>query len=171
MYLPLSSEKHATRGAWRRWGGMTFGPFYPRLMRGPVSHAESLSALLYQLEARPGHVAARAWLHGRPEEVECFVRQLAKDFRSKRLSEVAAASALDAYLEALHQGLALHFGECSPRCCQVSTSATAVGGESTDSATATARRASRHFARRVSPPPDEIHADELLAGLPTLLGR
>jgi hypothetical protein len=114
-------------------------------MRGSVNHAESLSALLSRLEAQPGHVAARAWLHGRSEEVECFVRQLTKDLGSRRLSERAAASALDAYLEALHQGLALHFDETCPPCCEIG--------------------------RRESHGSEEIHADELLAGLPTLVGR
>ncbi len=150
---------------------MTFEPFYPRAMRGAANHAESLCALLARLEPRPGDVAARAWLYGRRQEVECFVGQLDCDVRTRRLTEDAAASCLDTYLEALHRGLVAHFDEYSPSCCFAATRATVVTSGATDAMPADVHPPPGRFDRRDSTAFDEIQTDRLLAGLPTGSGR
>lgn len=111
---------------------MTFEPLYPHRLRCAVSHAESLCILLSRLGARRGDLTARAWLTGRRQEVACFVQQVGRDYRSKKLDETAATTAVDAYLAALHAGLRTHFGVRSPACCQASVAITIVASPFAD---------------------------------------
>jgi hypothetical protein len=95
-----------------------FGPFYPPRLQASVNHAERLARVLLEEEARTSdarHVAA--WLVGRAGELERFVEAIAAEWRSRRRAPEAAACALDAYLAALHEGLASRLGVTGPRCC------------------------------------------------------
>jgi len=96
---------------------MTPPPFDPRRLRSTLGHAESFGALLSCLEARHTDGPARTWLVGRRQEVACFVQQVLRDLRSKRVDETAALGAIERYLATLHVGLATHFGDRAPACC------------------------------------------------------
>ncbi len=101
-----------------------------------VTHAERLCAFLPALRPRRGDTVARAWLHGRTQEIEVFVRQLASDLRGRKVTVPSAALALTTYLDALHQGMIVHFGEHSPRCCRDESFATAVPPDAAGAITA-----------------------------------
>ncbi len=96
-----------------------FGPFYPPRLQRPVYHAERLAAFLAR-GAQHSHGLpewSRTWLHGRADEIERFVELVASDWRAEACSLEAAASALEGYLEFLHEGLAIHLGLSEPACC------------------------------------------------------
>jgi hypothetical protein len=94
----------------------------PRALRVPVRHAETLAAHLGSLAPPKERLAACAWLFGRAQEVECFVLDVTRDLRGRRMSEGSAVMAIDAYLNTLHRGLARHFGERFPSCCAAMSS-------------------------------------------------
>jgi hypothetical protein len=163
---------------------MTPRNFFPgRLMRA-VNHAESFCIFLARLDTRRGDASALAWLLGRRQEVACFVEQVGREYRWKKLDETAATACIDAYLAALHAGLATHFGERVPACCKPFLAITAVPPRPTDNTPTTvyerptrpqplARPAPRR--PRVREPSDsgtwvDVEADRLLAGLITRPG-
>jgi hypothetical protein len=96
-----------------------WGPFYgdAPLLQDAVNHAERLTQLLTVMRPRPRDDRGAAWLVGRSEEMETFVELIILRWRFEGLDEAAAAGEIDAYLDALHRGLAFHFGEMSLRCC------------------------------------------------------
>jgi hypothetical protein len=105
----------------------TFGPFYPQELQGVVSHAERLAELLAEEESRGGGSdLADAWLAGRAGEVERFVEVLVQEWRAGSRTCAAAASILQGYLEALHEGMAAHLHITVPDCCVDALAATAV---------------------------------------------
>jgi hypothetical protein len=104
-----------------------FGPFYPQELQGIVSHAERLAELLAEEEARGGGCdLADAWLSGRAGEVERFVEVLVAGWRAGARSGDEAADILSGYLEALHEGLALHLHITVADCCVDALAPTAV---------------------------------------------
>lgn len=92
-------------------------PPCPRRLQRTLGHAESFGALLSRLEVRRAEGRARTWLMGRRQEIACFVQQVFRDLRSKRVDEAGAFGAIERYLATLHLGLATHFGDRSPACC------------------------------------------------------
>jgi hypothetical protein len=142
---------------------MAFGPIYPPAMRGAASHADSLCTLLSRLDPPRGHVAARLWLVGRRQEIECFLKALATDYAARRVTATAAAATLEAYLAGLHEGLRKHYGQRSPWCCGASTRATVVASEPSESSLTTIHRASFLRARSGIRSLDQVVAEELLA--------
>jgi hypothetical protein len=96
-----------------------WGPFYrdAPLLQDAINHAERLSELLRITRPRPGDERGAAWLVGRIEEMEIFVELIVQRWRFESVAEADAATAITAYLDALHHGLALHFGELSLKCC------------------------------------------------------
>ncbi len=99
--------------------GSPFGPFYqhaPQLQRA-LDHAERLADVLKTTRAREDDDSGSAWLIGRSDEMELFVEIVVGRWRFEGLDESAAAAAVRAYVEALHDGLASNFGETTPRCC------------------------------------------------------
>jgi hypothetical protein len=163
---------------------MTIGRECPRALLHSVLHVESLCSVLSRLadvgenatgasSAGASHKdhdrkLARAWLLGRRQEVECFVGHVTEDFRSSRLAEASAVRAIDAYLTALHKGLAVHFGERFPSCCAASSSPVERVRRIVDGSTPPVlpnwpRRAERNDHRRR---PD-VPVEDLLSGLAT----
>ena len=84
----------------------------PPALRRAVEHAERLSdeVLLDERFSSLHDEWARAWLVGRAGEIDRFVEHVRASFREGRMDEAAAAGALYAYLDALHEGLARHIG-------------------------------------------------------------
>jgi len=97
-----------------------------------VNHAESFCVFLSRIDSRRFDVTARAWLLGRRREVACYIDQIGRDYRQKRLDETEASACIGAYLAALHAGVGTHFGEHSPVCCEASVAVTAVAPRPTD---------------------------------------
>ncbi len=95
----------------------TFHAMYPPFLREAVDHARRLAALLDEMETRPGRRPPKPWLVGRAEEVECVVAELTGDWRRGGLNVAGAARSINAYVQGLHRGLAIHFGELAPACC------------------------------------------------------
>ena len=92
-----------------------FGPFYPPKLQAVVNHAERLAHALSSMEGRPPHGAGErvmAWIVGRHDEIEQFVRQVTVECTT----EAAALEAISAYLAALHHGFVVH-GLGPPPCC------------------------------------------------------
>jgi hypothetical protein len=83
-----------------------FGPLYPPALQAAVSHAERFSHLLGEAEAlhAPTDALGRAWLLGRTEEIETVLGCIVEDWKAGRLTPDGAASAVTAYLTALHVG-------------------------------------------------------------------
>jgi hypothetical protein len=95
-----------------------FGPFYPPFLQEEVNHAERLADLLYRVPVPAAEDEASAWLTGRAEEVECFVRMVTADWSAGRIRSVPAAVAIGTYVESLHRDLARRLGVETPRCCR-----------------------------------------------------
>ena len=93
-----------------------FGPFYPAQLQEVINHAERMAERLARLRVE-GDAAASAWLLGRVEEIETFVEHVAHEWRTLGLDPHAATRAVATYLEMLHDGMRVHFGDVSPRCC------------------------------------------------------
>jgi len=102
-----------------------FGPFYPAYLQEAVDHAERLVELLEQLDPRSARRSATTWLVGRSEEVECLVVDLVAEWERGEVGESEAAQSLNSYLQGLHRGLAINFGELAPSCCAHSLVVTA----------------------------------------------
>jgi len=94
-----------------------FGPYYPPFLQEAVDHAERLVDLLRRLDTRSARRSAATWLVGRVDEVECLVEDLTLEWRSLGMSAEEAARSVNAYVQALHRGLAINFGELAPSCC------------------------------------------------------
>jgi hypothetical protein len=94
-----------------------FGPFYPPFLQEAVDHAERLVELLRALDTQTARRSAATWLVGRVDEVECLVEDLTLEWRTFGMSAQEAAAAVNAYVQALHRGLAINFGELAPSCC------------------------------------------------------
>ena len=102
----------------------TFGPFYPTTLQGAINHAERLvDALSVQQECAAG---GEIWLVGRSDEIQCFVREVAEDWRRGRLDERGAARSIDGYLTDLHVSLGQLFAGNLPRCCRGAAAMTAL---------------------------------------------
>jgi len=88
--------------------GEYVGPEHADL-RGALSHARRLAALLFihELTPPPNDVAASLWLHGRAAEVERFLESLVEDHTTGRIDSRAALDGLQRYLDDLHAGLAV----------------------------------------------------------------
>jgi hypothetical protein len=102
-----------------------FGPFYPPFLQEAVDHAERLVDLLQGLDTRTARRSASTWLVGRVEEIECLVGELVFEWRSSERTAAEAAQSVNAYVQALHRGLAINFGELAPSCCVTSLIITA----------------------------------------------
>jgi len=81
--------------------------------------------VLEGLDSRAVRRNAASWLVGRVGEVECLVGDLILDWRLGDMSAADAAQSVNAYLHALHRGLATNFGELAPSCCMSSLVVTA----------------------------------------------
>jgi hypothetical protein len=102
-----------------------FGRHYPPFLQEAVDHAQRLVELLQTLDPRAARRSAATWLVGRVGEVECLVGELVDDWQRGAVSEADAAGAVNAYVGALHRGLAINFGELAPSCCVQSIIVTA----------------------------------------------
>jgi hypothetical protein len=94
-----------------------FGPHYPPFLQDAVDHAERLVEVLHAIDPRSARRGAASWLVGRASEVECLVAELTADWKKGTMAEQDAACAVNAYVHALHRGLAMNFGELAPSCC------------------------------------------------------
>jgi hypothetical protein len=86
-----------------------------------VNHADRLAAVLRRMRIMPVEGLSAAWLCGRAEEVELFVATVARSWRLGEVPEKEAAAVVASYLEALHAGLRVHFGEAAVECCDATT--------------------------------------------------
>jgi hypothetical protein len=75
---------------------------YPSKLQGVVKHAERFAVLL--AAAWTDREEGKVWLLGRQDEVELVVRTLVEDWEAGRVDEDGAASAVGAYLRAMHFG-------------------------------------------------------------------
>jgi len=109
-----------------------WGPFYADapFLQGAINHAERLVEVLKVTRASPEDDYGAAWLFGRIEEMEIFVELILQRWHFEGLHEVAAATAITAYLDTLHHGLAFYFGELSPPCCSDALLATSIPASS-----------------------------------------
>jgi hypothetical protein len=105
-----------------------WGPFYgdAPFLQGAINHAERLTEVLKVTRASPEDDYGAAWLFGRIEEMEIFVELILQRWLFDGLDELAAGTAITAYLDTLHQGLAFYFGELSPACCSDALLATSI---------------------------------------------
>jgi hypothetical protein len=94
-----------------------FGPFYPPTLQQAINHADRISAVLARLPVAGADDADTAWVVGRVDEIACFVRAVACDWRAGGLAETRASSVIAAYLGVLHAGLALRLGVETLACC------------------------------------------------------
>jgi hypothetical protein len=94
-----------------------FGPFYPPFLQEAVNHAERLVEVLEALDPTTARLSATTWLVGRVEEVECLVGELTAEWKRGEMSESEATHSVNTYVQALHRGLAINFGELAPSCC------------------------------------------------------
>jgi hypothetical protein len=94
-----------------------FGPFYPPFLQEAVNHTERLVDVLEALDPTAARRSATTWLLGRVEEVECLVGELTAEWKRGEMSEPDATQAVNSYVQALHRGLAINFGELAPCCC------------------------------------------------------
>ncbi len=94
-----------------------FGPFYPPLLQREITHAERLSDVLARLPVASADDAETAWIVGRVDEIACFVRSIARDWRAGGIEETGAAIAIGAYVGVLHAGLACRLGVETLECC------------------------------------------------------
>lgn len=153
-----------------RLGFMTpFAPPCPRRLRSTLGHAESFGALLSRLEVRRTDGRARAWLMGRRQEISCFVQQVVRDLRAKRVDETTALGSIEKYLATLHAGLATHFGDRSPTCCL----APWMGARSPFPRPLEGTPTTLYLPQRSANPAAcatwiDVQPDELIAGLPHL---
>ena len=97
---------------------------YPPFLDEAVDHARRLVLLLDALDARP-RSHARTWLLGRVEELRCVTSAVTSDWLRGKSSTVDATRSLNTYIQTLHGGLAVHFGELAPACCVCSLVVTA----------------------------------------------
>ena len=95
-------------------------------LQAATEHCERMVELLIALEGRTPRGIRQRWLVGRAAEVECVVQVVTSDRARGLLSVADAVRSLNAYLQGLHRGLALHFGELAPSCCLPSLLATAI---------------------------------------------
>jgi hypothetical protein len=111
-----------------------FGPFYPPRLQASINHAERLVTVLAREEQAQAHrpPPAGAWLIGRAGELEQFAEAIAGDWRTRRRSEAATASALEAYLAELHDSMAARLGMTEPSCCRGASTATESAPEPPD---------------------------------------
>lgn len=162
---------------------MTPRIFFPGRLLRAMGHAESFCIYLSRLDARGFDVTSRAWLLGRRQEVAFFTDRVGHDYRTNKLDEMAAMVCIDAYLGALHAGVATHFGERQPPCCRAYLAATRVAPRPTDNTPTTLYALpGRTEASRRPPRPDpprrdgrpvtddsatwiDVEPDQLLAGL------
>lgn len=121
-----------------------FSPFYPPRLQHVVNHAERCAELVKRRCASSNDENASAWLL-----VECFVRHIVHDWTFEVFREDAAAATMSAYLDSLHDGLAMHFGAASATCCAPDLCETAVP-LSTETAPMPTRCPGRRFTRRRS---------------------
>jgi hypothetical protein len=93
--------------------------FHPEGLQPVLRHAERLAALLFVYDLAPPSrdEAARLWLLGRAAEVERYAESVVDDWVMGRLDEGAAATALQRYVDAIHEGLGSMFGARAPSCC------------------------------------------------------
>jgi hypothetical protein len=96
-----------------------FGPFYPPVLQEAINHAERLSIILARLPVAGADDAETAWIVGRVDEIACFVRAVARDWRAGGTQETRAATAIAAYIEVLHGGLAHRLGVGTLACCSL----------------------------------------------------
>ncbi len=103
------------------------GPFsapFPPFLDDAVDHARRLVRLLDALDVPP-RSHARTWLLGRADELRCVRDAVTGDWLGGRISTVEAVRSLNFYIQTLHRGLAVHFGELAPSCCVCSLVVTA----------------------------------------------
>jgi hypothetical protein len=157
-----------------RWGGMTPRTFFPGRLLRTLEHAQRFGRFLERLEAGRHDPTRRAWLRGRRREIVSFVDRIGRDYRSRRLDETGATACVEAYLYALHAGVATELGEHVPECCGASAAITVVAArptEDTPTAVYVQPRAPSEPRHPRRSPPDitsvDIEADQLLAGLVT----
>jgi hypothetical protein len=98
---------------------------FPPFLEEAVDHARRLVRLLEQLDPGPVRRPAQTWLVGRVEEVRCVIDAVTHDWRGARTSTADATRSLNTYIQSLHRGLAVHFGELAPVCCVCSLVVTA----------------------------------------------
>jgi hypothetical protein len=104
-----------------------FGPFYPPGLQASINHAERLARVLLQEESSRDRVGSvPEWLIGRAGELERFVEAVVDDWRAGHRPPESVAMAVDAYLGALHEGLAGRVGVRAPECCRGDVAPTAV---------------------------------------------
>jgi hypothetical protein len=100
-------------------------PPFPPFLEDAVDHARRFILLLEALEPSSVRRPAKMWLEGRIEEVRCVVDAVTADWQFGHTSTAEAAQSLNMYLQGLHKGLAVHFGELAPSCCVCSLVVTA----------------------------------------------
>jgi hypothetical protein len=98
---------------------------FPPYLNDAIEHLERLADVLETLDPRLARRAASTWLIGRLAEGECLLGALVRDWRDGTLTEAEAARSLNGYLNEIHRGLAVNFGELAPACCVNSLMATA----------------------------------------------
>lgn len=90
----------------------------PPFLTEALSHALRISEVLSRLPGGTRRTPARhRWLVGRTAELKCLSDAVMDDWRHARITDVEATQSINAYIQLLHRGLALHFGELAPSCC------------------------------------------------------
>jgi hypothetical protein len=148
-----------------------WGPFYGNApaLQDAINHAERLAGILKLIRPRGGDDRGAVWLVGRIDEMEIFVELVIQRWRFEGLHEESAEAAITAYLDTLHHGLALHFGELSLRCCCNALFTTSVP-ETTYSEAETVEIPSFDSRRRSSEKEAtvmDVDPSELLGGFPS----
>jgi hypothetical protein len=140
-----------------------WGPFYGNapLLQDAVNHAERLSGVLKTAVPRDDDERAAAWLAGRVDEIEVFVDLTVGRWRIEGVDERAAANSIVRYLDAMHRGLALHFGELRMKCCCDGLFSTSVPTSQTTETEDDLRTTDVHAACDTG-----VDASNLLGGLP-----
>jgi len=89
----------------------------PPFLTEALSHSIRISEVLSRLPANPRRRPGQRWLVGRTAEIQCLTDAVMDDWRHGRVTDVEATQSINAYIQLLHRGLALHFGELAPSCC------------------------------------------------------
>jgi hypothetical protein len=89
----------------------------PPFLTEALSHAIRISEVLARLPSSTRRRPGQRWLVGRTTEVRCLTGAVMDDWRHGRVTDVEATQSINAYIQLLHRGLALHFGELAPSCC------------------------------------------------------
>lgn len=92
-------------------------PFCPPELKERVNHAERFARLISTLRGCESNAISAAWLSGRREEIAVVVDDCIARCNAPGTSAQAAAVALAAYLDSLHNAVQHHFPGVSLTCC------------------------------------------------------